>query len=95
MLHFASFNYSQQENQEELGERLRRKVEEGLKVVEVEGKGRRVVPTRPFSRGELICEYSGELITEKEARSREDQYLKDSTIGCYMYYFTHKQTKWW
>ena len=32
----------------------------------MEGKGRGVIATRVFKRGELLCEYSGEIITYKE-----------------------------
>ena len=69
------------------------KNEEDLKVVDVEGKGKGVVPTRPFRRGELICEYSGDLVSEKEAKSREEEYTKAPSIGCYMYYFSNLVTK--
>ena len=51
--------------------------------------------TRPFAQGELVCEYSGELISHEEAQKREEEYSKDSSIGCYMYYFTHKNNKLW
>ena len=64
-------------------------------MVEVEGKGRGVVSTRPFRRGELVCEYSGELISHKVAKEREEKYSSDTTIGCYMYYFTFKTKKLW
>ena len=64
-------------------------------VVDVEGKGRGVVSTRVFSRGELVCEYSGELISHEEAKRREAEYGRDPSIGCYMYYFTHKNKKLW
>ena len=50
---------------------------------------------RSFTRGELICEYSGELIGHDEAKAREERYSKDETIGCYMYYFEHKGTRLW
>jgi histone-lysine N-methyltransferase SETD8 len=76
-------------------ERLTSKTEDGLKVVEVEGKGRGVVSTRPFYHGDLICEYSGDLISEKEAVKRENEYLEDPSIGCYMYFFMHRSKKWW
>ena len=66
-----------------------------MKVVEVEGKGRGVVSARSFTRGELICEYSGELIGHDEAKAREERYSRDETIGCYMYYFEHKGTRLW
>lgn len=85
----------QSEKQEEIAHKLRTKNEDGLKVVEVEGKGRGVVSTRPFKKGELVCEYSGKLITYEEAKKKEEEYSKDSDIGCYMYYFTHKTTKLW
>ena len=61
----------------------------------MEGKGKGVVSTRSFTRGELICEYSGELISYEEAKAREERYSTDETIGCYMYYFEHRGTKLW
>ncbi len=64
-------------------------------MVEVEDKGRGVVTTRPFSQGELICEYSGVLLEEKEAENKEEEYLKNPSIGCYMYFFTHKSSRLW
>ena len=51
--------------------------------------------TRSFMRGELICEYSGELIGQDEAKVREERYSRDESIGCYMYYFEHRGTKLW
>ena len=42
-----------------------------------------------------MCEYSGELIGEKEAKRREEQYSEDPSVGCYMYFFIHKTSKWW
>ena len=61
----------------------------------MESKGLGVVSTRPFSRGELVCEYSGELISLEEAQRREEEYGGDSSIGCYMYYFSHRDRKLW
>ena len=61
----------------------------------VEGKGRGVVSTTPLKRGDFVCEYSGELITFDEAKRREKDYSDDSSIGCYMYYFEYKNTKYW
>ena len=57
------------------------------------GEDRGIVSTRPFTKGEIICEYSGELISHEEAKKREVK--KDQSIGCYMYYFTHKTKKLW
>ncbi len=54
-----------------------------------------MIASRPFNKGELICEYSGELITHDEATKREEDYKKDTTIGCYMYYFQYKDRRLW
>ena len=61
----------------------------------MEGKGRGVVSSRPFSQGELVCEYSGALISLEEARRREEKYSEDTSVGCYMYYFSYKNSKLW
>lgn len=66
-----------------------------VQVVDMDEKGRGVVATRPFSRGELVCEYSGELITHEQAKEREEKYTQDSSVGCYMYYFEYKNEKLW
>ena len=58
-------------------------------------KGRGVVATKPFSKGDFLCEYAGDLLMEKDAKKREEDYSHNSSIGCYMYYFTHKMEKWW
>lgn len=70
-------------------------LEGGLIEVEMEGKGRGVIAARPFSSGEFLCEYAGETITDMEAKKREKAYTQDSSIGSYMYYFTHKSMKLW
>ena len=85
----------QSEKFEEIVEKLRGKDESGLTVVEVKGKGRGVVSTRRFVKGDLICEYSGELISYEEAKTREEQYSKNESVGCYMYYFEHRGRKLW
>ena len=64
--------------------------ENGLKVVDIEGKGRGVVSTKPFKRGDFVVEYAGELISLTEAQAKEDQYSYRPDIGCYMYYFKFK-----
>ena len=64
-------------------------------MVHIEGKGRGVVSTRHFIKDELVCEYSGELISYEEAKNREEEYGKDTSIGCYMYYFKYKTKKLW
>lgn len=66
-----------------------------FQCIDIEGKGKGVVTTRPFTKDELICEYSGELITYEQAKKREEKYEEDSSIGCYMYYFVYKTNKLW
>ena len=61
----------------------------------MKGKGRGVVATQPFKRGQFVCEYSGELISKKEAEMREQRYSQDPSIGSYMYYFTHRDQHLW
>ena len=53
-------------------------------------KGRGVFATRHFERGEFVCEYAGDMVSHKAAKRREEAYARDSTIGCYMYFFEHK-----
>lgn len=59
------------------------------------GKGRGVVTTRPFSKGEFVVEYCGELIDQAQAKKREAKYSKDQSAGCYMYYFVHRNQHYW
>lgn len=61
--------------------------EEGLKVVDYEGKGRGVVATKAFRRGDFVVEYYGDLIDKKTAEAREKSYAANPEFGCYMYYF--------
>ena len=60
-----------------------------------EGKGRGVVATRQFSRGEFVVEYAGELITMEQAKEREQIYAQDQNTGCYMYYFKYRNIQYW
>ena len=66
-----------------------------IQVVNVAEKGRGIVATKPFSKGDFICEYSGDLTSEDKAMSREAEYQKDCLIGCYMYYFMYNGKKYW
>ncbi|CAF1437573.1 unnamed protein product [Adineta steineri] len=50
-------------------------------------KGRGVYTTRKFFRNDYIVEYAGELLTQIEAKHRENLYGRNHKIGCYMYYF--------
>lgn len=58
-------------------------------------KGRGVVTTRPFHRGEFVIEYIGDLISMSEANERELMYAADDNTGCYMYYFKHNEQPYW
>ena len=53
----------------------------------IPSKGRGVIATRNFAKGDFIIEYKGKVITNKEALSREEKYKAHPEIGCYMYYF--------
>ena len=66
-----------------------------LKVHNFPGKGRGIVATQLFRRGEFVVEYSGDLIDMAEAREREKLYAADQNTGCYMYYFQHKNQSYW
>ncbi len=50
-------------------------------------KGRGVFTTKKFYRNDYIVEYAGELLTQNEAKYRENLYGRNHKIGCYMYYF--------
>ncbi|XP_053557776.1 N-lysine methyltransferase KMT5A isoform X2 [Bombina bombina] len=63
--------------------------EEGLKIDIITGKGRGVIATRKFNRGEFVVEYHGDLIEITDAKKREALYAQDSSTGCYMYYFQY------
>lgn len=67
--------------------------ETGLAIVNFEGKGRGVVTTRKFARGEFVVEYIGDLISVAEAKLREQEYAEDDNTGCYMYYFKHQNVQ--
>ena len=53
-----------------------------LQVSDIPGKGKGVVTTRKYSKGEFICEYVGELLPYQEAKEREENisYSIDATV---------------
>ncbi|OAF70598.1 hypothetical protein A3Q56_01674 [Intoshia linei] len=63
--------------------------EQNLKVEHFDNKGRGIVSKVVFNRGDFIVEYAGELVTVKEAKKRESDYVKCDSFGCYMYYFKY------
>ncbi|XP_057318110.1 N-lysine methyltransferase KMT5A [Microplitis mediator] len=79
-----------EEKQRDLENKVLCQVEEGLMVKHFVGKGRGVVTTREFKKGEFVVEYIGDLIDQVAAKKREAEYAKDQNTGCYMYYFQHR-----
>ncbi|XP_063991606.1 N-lysine methyltransferase KMT5A-B [Diachasmimorpha longicaudata] len=79
-----------EEKQRDLESKVIRQAEEGLEKKYFVGKGRGVVTTREFTKGEFVVEYVGELIDQVTAKKREAEYAKDQSTGCYMYYFQHR-----
>ncbi|XP_022188411.2 histone-lysine N-methyltransferase PR-Set7 [Nilaparvata lugens] len=83
-----------EEKQRHLEEAVVSKSEDGLEIRMFPGKGRGIVTTRSFNRGEFVVEYAGELITYEEAKKREQVYANDQNTGCYMYYFKHNNGRY-
>ncbi|KAL2751207.1 histone-lysine N-methyltransferase pr-set7 [Vespula maculifrons] len=79
-----------EEKQRDIEAKVLQQVEEGLEVRHFPGKGRGVVTTRSFMKGEFVVEYIGELIDQVIAKKREKIYAQDQNAGCYMYYFQHR-----
>uniref|UniRef100_A0A1Q3EVZ3 [histone H4]-lysine(20) N-methyltransferase n=1 Tax=Culex tarsalis TaxID=7177 RepID=A0A1Q3EVZ3_CULTA len=84
----------QWERDRDLERAIHEQRESGLKVVNFEGKGRGVVTTRKFARGEFVVEYIGDLIDMAEAKLREQEYAEDDNTGCYMYYFKYQNVQY-
>lgn len=62
---------------------------------EIDGKGRGVIATRDFAKGQFVVEYYGDLIDVTKAKELEAKYGMDPSIGCYMYYFEFKNKRYW
>ena len=87
----------EREAAEELDRRLTNDRYEFLELKDVNPTiGRGVFATIPFSPGQYVCRYEGELIDHVEAKKREVEYRKDSSLGSFMFYFRWgKQQKTW
>ncbi|XP_072758528.1 histone-lysine N-methyltransferase Set8 [Anoplolepis gracilipes] len=83
-----------EEKQRDLENKVLCQVEEGLEVKYFPGKGRGVITTRDFTKGEFVVEYIGDLINQVEAKEREKIYAQDQNTGCYMYYFQHRNQQY-
>ena len=67
----------------------------GLEVATFINKGRGLKAVRDFKKGEFIVEYAGDLIDGGTAVEREANYAMDISKGSYMYFFKHKEKKYW
>ncbi|KAJ8890216.1 hypothetical protein PR048_009724 [Dryococelus australis] len=82
------------EQQHSLEEAILSKQESGLEICYFQQKGRGIVATRRFLKGDFVVEYAGELIDMAEAKMREQKYSRDENTGCYMYYFQHQNIQY-
>ncbi|XP_076253867.1 histone-lysine N-methyltransferase Set8-like [Rhynchophorus ferrugineus] len=78
-----------EEKQYALEQLIRNEVEDGLEVRYFDGKGRGVVASKDFHKGDFVVEYSGDLVDTVEAKVREESYAENENAGCYMYYFKY------
>ncbi|KAM3826328.1 N-lysine methyltransferase KMT5A [Vipera latastei] len=79
----------QSEEKKRIDELIKSGKEDGMKIDFIDGKGRGVIATRHFSRGDFVVEYHGDLIEITDAKKREAAYAQDPSTGCYMYYFQY------
>ncbi|XP_017457840.1 N-lysine methyltransferase KMT5A-like [Rattus norvegicus] len=77
------------EERKKIDELIESGKEEGMKVDLIDGKGRGVIATKRFSRGDFVVEYHGDLIEITDAKKREALYAQNPSTGCYMYYFQY------
>jgi len=82
------------EKQDDLEQAIRSQKAEGLKIQDFGAKGRGIVATRPFSKGDFVIEYIGNLMDQKTAKAKEENYSHDPSKGCYSYYFIHGGVQW-
>jgi histone-lysine N-methyltransferase SETD8 len=61
-----------------------------LEVKDTIDKGRGVFATEALKRGDFVLEYSGELLSGREARERDLAYSHDYSLGSYLYFFKWK-----
>ena len=64
-----------------------------FQIANVAGKGRGILATIPFKKGDFVVEYVGDLLTEEEARAREQVHKANPNAGCFMYYFKDQGKK--
>ncbi|XP_059614191.1 histone-lysine N-methyltransferase PR-Set7 [Phlebotomus argentipes] len=84
----------QKEEQRAIEQAVAEGRERGLAVKLFKEKGRGVIATQAFGKGDFVVEYIGDLISNCEAGKREQIYAEDHNAGCYMYYFKHKNVQY-
>ncbi|XP_042297856.1 N-lysine methyltransferase KMT5A isoform X2 [Sceloporus undulatus] len=77
------------EEKKKIDELIESGKEDGMKIDFIDGKGRGVIATKQFHRGDFVVEYHGDLIEITDAKKREAAYAQDPSTGCYMYYFQY------
>ena len=68
-----------QQTEDDVRQMMRKQEEPGLQSVDIAGKGKGVINTKPFSKGDYVCEYAGELMSKAEGMAREKKYAEVST----------------
>jgi [histone H4]-lysine20 N-methyltransferase SETD8 len=58
------------------------------------GKGRGVITSRKFKRGEFVVEYCGDLVDELGSRARETELDVAKRLDSFMFYFTFQKRRW-
>jgi histone-lysine N-methyltransferase SETD8 len=66
----------------------------GFKIQTIPGKGRAVVATRSFVKGEFVLEYDGILMDKGTASNMENSYSLDVSKGCFMFYFLYNKKQY-
>ena len=84
------------EQQEDMEDKLlvTNDTQHGLKIQIIPGKGRAVVATRSFVKGEFVLEYDGILMDKGTASIMENTYSMDVSKGCFMFYFLYNKKQY-
>ena len=69
-----------QQTEDDVRQMMRKQEEPGLQSVDIAGKGKGVVNTKVFSKGDYVCEYAGELMSKAEGMAREKAYAEVSVV---------------
>lgn len=69
--------------------------DDGLALIKSPGKGRGLVATKSFTKGQFVVEYAGELVSKKEGEEREKNYEAEGKAEGFSYFFTFDGKKYW